>query len=780
MLVDIARVGLERVVGRDEPGHVDKVLRLGELTGAIGVGHAFILSRGVGGVESALLTKAVRHLRTGRYACHSCPCARTALVVNAVADSPPVDQRLKDLAHRHGVATEFYDWQGIHTETSEQTLQSVLGALGVDTTDLDAALDDTELASWRDVLPPTVMSRIGWTPWVPVHVPDGSGARVHVTLEDGTRREVNQVDHWVDPREVDGERIGEATFELPGDLPAGYHALVAVLDDGREVRSTLIVTPERLTLPPALDQQVWGVMTQAYQVRSEQSWGIGDLGDLAALTQWAAGLGAGFVLVNPMHAAQPKPPVEASPYLPTTRRFASPLYLGIEDTAEYAAAPADVRTQVHDLGAAARETNHDDSLDRDLALQAKLDAARLLFEQMLPGDDFRDWASRQGEGLTKFAVWCVAAEEFGDEDAWPSGLAQADGQAIEAFRVEHAARVEFHEWLQFLLDRQFEAVQGTARASGMALGVIHDLAVGVHPTGADAWSLRHAIAQGISVGAPPDQFNQLGQNWSQPPWHPRGLAQVGYAPYRDMVRNLLAHAGGLRIDHVIGLFRLWWIPDGLGAGEGAYVRYDHEAMLGILVLEASRAGAVIIGEDLGVVEPSVRDVLTSRGILGTSILFFEWADGQPLPPESYRELCLSSVTTHDLPPTAGYIEMAHVELRERLGLLTRSVDEERAAENESLDKIRAALASRGLLSADAGVEEQVVALHAWLGRTPSKLLGVALADLVGDRRIINQPGTNDEYPNWRLPLTGPDGAVLTFDDIVESPLPGRIIAGLDS
>ena len=228
---------------------------------------------------------------------------------------------------------------------------------------------------------------------------------------------------------------------------------------------------------------------------------------------------------------------------------------------------------------------------------------------------------------------------------------------------------------------------------------------------------------------------------------------------------------------MIGLFRLWWIPDGMGAVEGAYVRYDHEAMIGILVLEAARAGAVVIGEDLGVVEPAARDYLRERGLLGTSILWFEWGhDGRLLAPEAYRELCLATVTTHDLPPTAGYLDLAHVELRERLGLLTLSVEEERATERAALDKVRGALVERELLAPDADVEEQVLALHRYLCRTPSKMLGVALADLVGDRRIINQPGTNDEYPNWRIPLAGPDDRPVTLEAVVRSERARRLTA----
>ncbi len=292
------------------------------------------------------------------------------------------------------------------------------------------------------------------------------------------------------------------------------------------------------------------------------------------------------------------------------------------------------------------------------------------------------WRAAQGDGLERFATWCALAEEHGTAGAdWPAELDAAEPAAVAAYADANADRLTFHCWLQWLMARQLAAAQTTAVEAGMALGVVHDLAVGVHPEGADAWGLRDALATGVSVGAPPDQFNQVGQNWSQPPWHPDRLAELGYAPFRDMVRALLEDAGGLRIDHVIGLFRLWWIPDGMGAVEGAYVRYDHEALIGILVLEAARAGAVVIGEDLGVVEPAARDYLRERGLLGTSILWFEWGeDGRLLAPEAYRQLCLATVTTHDLPPTAGYLDLAHVDLRESLGLLTLSVEEERATE----------------------------------------------------------------------------------------------------
>jgi 4-alpha-glucanotransferase len=328
--------------------------------------------------------------------------------------------------------------------------------------------------------------------------------------------------------------------------------------------------------------------------------------------------------------------------------------------------------------------------------------------------------------------------------------------------------VEFHCWLHWNLDDQLGQVQRDLVDTGMSLGVISDLAVGVPPDGADAWGLGAALARGVTVGAPADQYNQLGQDWSQPPWRPDRLAELGYAPYRDMVRAALRDSGGLRVDHVIGLFRLWWIPQGAKPFEGTYVRYDHEAMIGILLLEAHRAGAVVIGEDLGTVEPWVRDYLAERGVMGTSILWFErdWQGGGGLlPPESYRELCLATVTTHDLPPTAGYLQGVHVQLRHSLGLLERSLEEESAQDERSREEVLADLRRRGLLREGAPVPEQVEALHAFLTQTPARLIGVSVSDLAGDTRVINQPGTDEEYPNWRVPLAGPDGTPVLLEEL---------------
>jgi 4-alpha-glucanotransferase len=703
---------------------------------------------------------------------------------------------LHALAEATGVATDFWDWQGRHTTVSAESIRTVLAALGIDAATDEAAvaaLAEQELAPWRQVIAPTVVCRAGSPATVRAHVPHGTGIRLRIELEDGSQRWVHQVDDWTPPQVVDGREVGQAAFELPGDLPPGWHSLIAEVEadrvdglgpDAPPARATVIVTPQRLELPESVRaSRVTGVAAQLYQVRSEKSWGIGDLADLSALGDWAAqDLGAEFVLVNPLHAAEPTVPMEPSPYLPTTRRFANPIYLSVPAIAEVVELPEGVRARIDELATQAAAQNRGERVDRDAAWTAKREALRLIHAHGLDGAraaGYAAYVAREGEGLERFATWCALAEVHGlPWTLWPDELQDPDQPAVADFAAAHAEAVDFHRWLQWQLEEQLARVQRDISAHGMTVGVVHDLAVGVHPFGADSWSLGPALARGVTVGAPPDQFNQLGQNWNQPPWRPDELARLGYAPFRDMVRTVLRDSGGIRIDHIIGLFRLWWIPEGCSAAEGTYVRYDHEALIGILVLEASRAGAIVVGEDLGVVAPNVRDYLRERGILGTSILWFEWRDGQPLPPEDYRELALSSVTTHDLPPTAGYLALEHVDVRERLGLLTRSAEEERAAEQQSLDTVRAALVHRGLLDAGAGPESTVIALHRWLSHSPSLMLAMSLADLVGDHRAVNQPGTHQEYPNWCVPLADGLGRTLLLEDVKRSELAPLIAEAL--
>jgi 4-alpha-glucanotransferase len=697
---------------------------------------------------------------------------------------------LRDLAVECGVATEYWDWRGNHVVQPAGTIVAVLRALGIEAATPQAAAEALAARRrdrWARLLPPCVVTRQGRTCRFEVHVSHGAAVQVWIDLETGgARHDVPQVDNWEPPREIGGRLVGEASFTVPADMPLGYHRLRA-RSGAAEAATTLIVTPAWLGVPERMGAlRAWGLTTQLYSLRSRWSWGVGDLADLADLAAWSARMGAGFVLVNPLHAAEPAPPMEPSPYLPTSRRFANPIYLRVERIPEYAYLSAADRTAVEALRADLH-TRLDgvDAVDRDSSWDAKLAALRRVYA--VPRSAGRELAyqayrGREGAGLDDFATWCALAQAHGpDWRAWPEPLRDPRSPAVAAFRAEHAGEVDLHRWLQWVLDEQLDATQAAARRAGMVLGVMHDLAVGVHPRGADAWALQDTLARGVHVGAPPDEFNQVGQNWLQPPWRPDRLAELAYAPFRQLVATIVRHAGGVRVDHIIGLFRLWWIPEGSAPTGGTYVCYDHEAMVGILALEAYRAGALVVGEDLGVVEPSTRAYLRERGILGTSILWFESdydGDGGPLRPERWREYCLASVTTHDLPPTAGYLAGEHIRLRHTLGLLTRPLAEELALDAAHREAWLRELRSRGALPPDAGEEQTVAALHRYLTWTPAKLIGVALTDAVGDRRTQNQPGTIDEYPNWRVPLSGPDGRPMPLEDVLRSQRAARLAAVL--
>jgi len=691
--------------------------------------------------------------------------------------TPAPSHALAELARSFGVATEYWDWQGNHVIVGASTISAVLEALGLDVSDDGAITRSLAVVAdraWRRALPPIIVCRESWPTWVPLHLPDGALAELWVVLEDGSRREVRQVDHYVEPRIIDDLPTGEATFEVSGDLPLGWHTLNAKV--GADTFSTpLVVSPSALTLPPEIQhRRAWGLMSQMYSVRSRQSWGMGDLADLADMAAWGASdLGADFVLVNPLHAAEAVAPMEPSPYLPTSRRFVNPIYIRVEDIPEVGYLSSAERQLLEWHADDARNLNEADTIDRDTVWAAKVAALQTVFHQPRSARReraFTAFCEREGQSLLDFATWCALSEKLGlPWGQWPSELQDPWSSAVEAARDEMGDQVEFYRWLQWVVDEQLSDVQRHVREAGMSIGVIHDLAVGVHPEGADAWGLGDALARRVTAGAPPDQYNQLGQDWSQPPWRPDRLEDLGYAPYRDMLRSILRHAGGIRIDHVIGLFRLWWVPEGRPATEGTYVRYDHEALIGILALEAHRAGALVVGEDLGVVEPWVRDYLRERGILGTSILWFERDnEGKPLSAEAYRELCLATVTTHDLPPTAGYLLGAHIDLRHGLGLLTRSVEQERSVDQAARQQVLDMLIERGLLRPGAPLSDVVEGLYRLLSWTPAKLIGVAVPDLTGDHRTMNQPGTDEEYPNWRLPLAGPDGKPVLLEDLMTS------------
>ncbi len=692
-----------------------------------------------------------------------------------------LDDTMRSLAAGYGVVTEYRDWRGEDVTVPMHTLSAVLAALGVDTSTPEArteALQQRRLAAWARLLPPYVVTGEGEPRTVDVHVTHGAAVDVWVVLEDGGfHADLRQVENMRPPQNIAGRLVGQATFQLPPELPVGYHRLHAY-SDGEERQTLLIISPSWLGLPQRLGaRRLWGLAAQLYSVRSRRSWGTGDLADLADLATWAAAEhDASYVLVNPLHAGEPVPPLDPSPYRPTTRRFGNPLYLRIEAIAEYTYLEPSAREAIGALGRRLQTSLAGaDRVDRDASWTAKRQALEVVHAAGLTPARviaYRAFCRREGAALDDFATWCALAETHGpDWHDWPAELRHPRGAAIAAFVVEYRELVDFYRWLQWILDEQLADTQATAIRSGMALGIVHDLAVGVSPTGADSWAWQDELAKGISVGAPPDPYAQTGQDWTQPPWRPDRLAELAYAPFRELVANALRHSGGLRVDHVIGLFRLWWIPAGVLPTQGTYVRDDHEAFLAILTLEAQRAGAVVIGEDLGTVEPWVRVYLRERGVLGTSILWFEFdwdGDGAPLAPERWREYCLASVTTHDLPPSTAYLAGDHVRLRHELGLLTRPLDVELAADHAEQAAWLDLLRGRGLLADGADLHDTVLALHRALLAAPSRLRCLALTDAVGDRRTQNQPGTLEEYPNWRVPLSGPDGHPIGLEDVFTS------------
>ncbi|KUH36480.1 MULTISPECIES: 4-alpha-glucanotransferase [Streptomyces] len=683
---------------------------------------------------------------------------------------------LARLASLHGVATAYSPSPGTTVPVPEATVVTVLGALDVDATTpaaVRASLAAAEEAAAARLLPPTVVVWQGdepsGTPRPLAALPAGSTLRV--TLEGGSA----------------------AASPVPwDDLPPGIHTLEARAPDGRTGHAALVVAPPRVPRPAA---PCHGVLVQLYSLLSTRSWGMGDLGDLRELADWAGrSLGSGFVQVNPLHAAVPGTPTDPSPYRPSSRRFPDPVHLRVEDVPEYAYVTGAARAELDALAGRAGELRDGvlrkgELIDRDAVWVLKRRALEIVADVPLgPGRKaaFDAFRAAQGQALEDHATWCALVERYGaDRAPWPRGLHDPRSAATARAREELADRVAFHRWLVWLTDGQLAAASRAARDAGMAVGVVHDLAVGVHPDGADAWALGDAYARGMSVGAPPDAFNARGQDWGLPPWRPDALAASGYAPYRELLRSLLRHAGALRIDHVMGLFRLWWVPAGLPPTEGTYVRYDADAMLAVLVLEAHRAGAAVIGEDLGTVEPGVRDALERRGVCGTSVLWFErdWeGDRRPLPPEAWREDCVATATTHDLPSTAARLSGEHVDLRHRLGLLTRPLAEERAEDARDVAEWLAYLRGLGLLDADAGRDEEaeVRAVYRFLRRTPARMTGVWLPDAVGDRRPQNLPGTWDQYPNWRLPLAGADGRPLTLEELAASPRLHALMAELDA
>ncbi|MBI3687557.1 MAG: 4-alpha-glucanotransferase [Actinobacteria bacterium] len=503
----------------------------------------------------------------------------------------------------------------------------------------------------------------------------------------------------------------------------------------------------------------WGWMLQAYSVRSSASWDIGDFADVPHFVRWAASTGAGAVTLSPLHALLPDDPLPESPYAASDRRHRHPLYLRIEDIEAYRCGSPELRARVDAL----RPRSGSDLIDVQAAWRAKREALDLLWNHR-PGRTTSD----HDPALRLFATYSALAERHGpDWRSWPAPLRRPDSPAVGDAAVMMADRVAFHTWVQRCCEEQLTAVHKVA--AGMAIGVVHDLAVGITQGGADAWRLQDIVAPGARLGAPPDAFSPQGQDWGLAALRPDRLAATGYAAYRDAMRGVLRHADAVRLDHAAGLWRFWWLPPGAAPDQGAYVRYHPHTMLRILTEEAALAGTVLIGEDLGTIQPRMTRGLRAHDVLSWSVLWLNRdAHGGFLPPAQWPEPAVATLTTHDLPTVPGFLSGAHVRAAVQAGVLRCGLEAERAAAADH-GRLLTLLEAEGLADRSDSLEEIVVALHRLLAQTPCRVVLASPGDVLGEVRQPNISGTAaSQYPNWRIPLP------IRLEELCEDPRLRRV------
>lgn len=706
---------------------------------------------------------------------------------------------LRALAAYVGILPGYTAMDGEYRATSDVARVGVLRALGYRAHDARAARE-----TLRGLLEEH-RSRLLATTRVVVAGAEARAVRLHLAgaaceqveweltldLEDGSSHEASG-SATVEPR---GPHGGVIALDLPVDPPLGYHTLLVRLDAPGVPRGEvqrLIVVPLRCTSPADLlgGERVAGVTANLYAVRSARNWGVGDFTDLGALVDFAADQGGAFVGVNPLHALRTSG-LEPSPYGPVSRVYRHLLYLDVDAVPELAD-DAESRALRNDptLGETLGRLRAADRVDYAAVLAAKrpvLGALHRTFCRLPPTHARRRgydaYVAGQGEPLDRYATFQALDEHFRTAglawwSEWPAELQDAESDAVRAFAREHAEAVDFHRWAQFELDAQLGAAAARARARGLPVGLYQDLAVGVSPVGSDVWADPPLFARGVSLGAPPDPLGPDGQNWGLPPMNPRWLADAGYAPWTRLVRSAMRHAGALRIDHAIGLFRQFWIPEGSTGRDGAYMRMPADDLLGIVALESVRARALVVGEDLGTVPPEVGPGLARWGVLSSKVLYFERGEhGSFTPPRTYARTALATVNTHDLATLAGWWQGRDVALRHELGLIETDdaadvAHRDRAGERAQLVRL---LVDEGVLDPDAvtGVTHDEIpdalpatalgdltlraAVHAVLRRAPSWLVGLALEDLVGEVEPVNLPGVGpDRFPSWtrrlRVPL----------------------------
>jgi (1->4)-alpha-D-glucan 1-alpha-D-glucosylmutase len=701
---------------------------------------------------------------------------------------------LARLAERYGVALEYQDVWGKPHVVGEDTLRALLAAMNVAAaTDAEAeqALGVRLAAEWREIVAPVVVVREQSPPTVRVRLRASSQAAAlewQLVLEQGAEHRGHLAAGnlvVVERATLDGEDLVACDVVLPLLPPTGYHRLALQSGDQCIAETLLVVVPATCFSPPALADggRAWGAAAQLYGVRSERNWGMGDFTDLAALIELWAEKGADVIGVNPLHALFPHDPGHASPYSPSSRLFLNVLYLDVEAIPDFAESD-EVRALVASdpFEATLARLRKGELVDYRGVAGAKLQVLELLFAHFRArhfiarterAAAFRDFCAQGCEALHLQALFDALQEYFSARDPsirgwpeWPEAFRDPGASEVKRLAAELAERVEYYKYLQWQCDLQLGAVHARVVATRLAVGLYVDLAVSIDRGGAEAWTRRRMLALSASVGAPPDAFNLRGQNWGLPPLIPDSLRAAAYAPFIDTLRANMRHAGALRIDHVMGLMRLFWIPEGKDADAGAYVRYPFADLLGILALESQRHRCVIIGEDLGTVPDEIRTALAAAGVLSYRLLYFERSGAEQFKlPTDYPAQALVTASTHDLPTLAGWWRGRDIAVRDELGLFPDEATRQQQLDARKSDRARLLLALQheSMLPGDippeadatpAMTQALATAVQAFLARTPSLLLVVQLEDVLGVEQQANLPATVDAHPNWRrkLPL----------------------------
>jgi len=702
-------------------------------------------------------------------------------------NSTSYEDALGRAAAECGIDHSYWDIFGHSHQASPEALKTILSALGWDISNvesIDAKRANLFTSLYTTTLKETIVASeserfVALT--LPAHA-FGSVA-YEIKLESG-----EQVSGTADPaqlplmREVHfGGKIW-STFELPlsAHVPLGYHELALTLNNESAIRSNLIVCPDRAYLPERLlsGGKTAGFNVALYGLRSKRNWGCGDFTDLCALVDWSMReVGFSFIGLNPLHALHNRTPYNTSPYLPLSVYYKNLIYLDIEKVPEFAASSAAL--ELFQSGAMQHQIQT--LRDSPFVQYQEVDALKKRFLKMLHVEfrshdtdrkkAFKAYCDREGDLLDKFALYCALDEILHEQDGnrwtwldWPREYQTPDSLESRSFALGHEVTVEFYKYIQFLIDEQLDAAQTYAKASGMEIGFYHDLAVATDSCGADLWAHREFFVHGCRVGAPPDDFSPKGQDWGFPPPNVQAHRANGYRLYRESIRKILNYGGALRIDHVMRLFRLFWIPAGMEAAQGTYVRDNAADLMHILALESVRSKNIIVGEDLGTVTDEMRDMLAQYRILSYRVFYFEkHRDGSFKRTFEYPLQALVSSTTHDLPTLAGFWINRDIEARKAAGLADeqgyRNQMNDRARERQSmldvlhLEKLLPENYERNAANLPEFNGELHNAVIGFLMNVPSMILLINQEDFTKETEQQNLPGSTSQYPNWQRKMT---------------------------